>query len=199
MRKHLRSFVNICKETLDLQEAIYEFGALQVHGDKELEDLRPLFLGKKYVGCDMRPGPGVDLVQNLHNLDLVDETVGTAICMDTLEHVEYPRQAISELHRVLAPNGILIMSSVMNFPIHGYPNDYWRFTPEGFKSLLKNFNYSFVGYDGPNDFPSTIVAVAFKGRAPSLDKFNACFIKWQHKNNKIIENINKNVLPYLKG
>lgn len=191
MRKHLRNFVELCNETLVLREAIFEFGALQVHNDGALEDLRPLFAGKTYVGCDMRPGQGVDQVLNLHHLELADATVGTAICMDTLEHVEYPRQAIGELHRVLQPNGVLILSSVMNFPIHGYPNDYWRFTPEGFRSLLKGFSHSFVGFDGPADFPHSIVAVAFKEHAQGLEAFEDAFNQWQQRNNKIIEHINK--------
>lgn len=72
----------------------------------------------------MRLRPGVDRVLNLHELDLLDASVGTAICMDTMEHVEYPRQAMKELHRPLMLGGALIISSVINFPIHGYPNDY---------------------------------------------------------------------------
>ncbi|MBB1518701.1 methyltransferase domain-containing protein [Aquipseudomonas guryensis] len=194
MRNHLRRFIELSTKTIRLETPVFEFGALQVHGDSELEDLRPLFPGQTYVGCDMRPGAGVDMVLNLHHLDLPDASVGTAICMDTMEHVEYPRQAIDELHRVLQPNGVLIMSSVMNFPIHGYPNDYWRFTPEGFRSLLKNFNSSFVGFDGPEDFPRTIVAVAFKGEAPDLAAFNAEFLAWQARNNKNIEHITRHGL-----
>jgi SAM-dependent methyltransferase len=194
MRNHLRRFIELTNKTIKLHAPVFEFGALQVHDDSELEDLRPLFPGVEYVGCDMRAGKGVDRILNLHHLELPDESVGTAICMDTLEHVEYPRQAMDELHRVLQPNGILIMSSVMNFPIHGYPNDYWRFTPEGFRSLLKGFNSCFVGFDGPQDFPSTIVAVAFKGDAPDLTAFNEGFLNWQARNNKVIAHINKHGL-----
>lgn len=136
MRRHLRRFVQLCSENLALPDPVYEFGALQVHDGPALEDLRPLFPGRTYLGTDMRADAGVDVVLDLHSLQLPDGIVGTAICMDTLEHVEYPRKALQELCRVLKPDGVLIMSSVMNFPIRGYPNDYWRFTPEGFRSLL---------------------------------------------------------------
>ncbi len=194
MRSHLRRFIELANKTIALNAPIFEFGALQVHDDSALEDLRPLFPGQEYVGCDMRAGKGVDRVLNLHYLELPDEAVGTAICMDTLEHVEYPRKAIDELHRVLHKDGVLIISSVMNFPIHAYPYDYWRFTPEGFRSLLKGFNHSFVGFDGPADFPSTIVGVAFKGDVPDLAAFETAFNQWQARNNKIIEHINKHGL-----
>lgn len=189
MRKHLRTFIGICQNTLPLADPIFEHGALQVHNDPELEDLRPIFSGKNYVGCDMRPGPGVDQVLNLHALALPDASVGTAICMDTLEHVEYPRQAINELYRTLLPNGVLIMSSVMNFPIHGYPNDYWRFTPEGFKSLLKDFTHSFVGYTGPADHPHSIISVSFKESPPDLRRFMSAYEQWQKKCNTVISKL----------
>lgn len=119
---------------------------MEVHEAEDVAYVRDLFpkKGLEYVGCDMRAGPGVDSVQNLHGLDIPDNTVGTIICLDTLEHVEYPRKALAEMHRVLKPNGVLVMSSVFNFPIHGYPNDYWRFTPEAFKSLLKDFSHQRV-------------------------------------------------------
>lgn len=194
MRKSLRKFIALTTKTLTINAPIFEFGALQVQGDSELEDLRTLFPGVEYVGCDMRPGNGVDRVLDLHQLDLPDASVGTAICMDTIEHVEYPRRALAELHRVLDSEGVLIISSVMNFPIHSYPHDYWRFTPEGFRSLLQDFNHSFVGFDGPADFPATIVGIGFKGRVQNLEAYEAEFSTWQQHSNKIIAHINKHGL-----
>ena len=59
----------------------------------------------------------------------------------------------------------------MNFPIHDHPHDYWRFTPEGFRSILGLFAWSFVGFVGEADFPHTVVGVASKKllqRLPSV-------------------------------
>jgi ubiquinone/menaquinone biosynthesis C-methylase UbiE len=83
----------------------------------------------------MRDGPGVDKLLNLHDIDLPSESVGTILCFDTLEHVEYPHRALEQIYRILKPDGIAVVSSVMDFPIHDYPYDYWRFTPEAFKSI----------------------------------------------------------------
>lgn len=162
MRRHIREFVRICAEVLPLAEPIYEFGSYQVPAKHQLANLRPLFPGKKYVGADMRAGPGVDMVLNLHQIALAEHTVGTALTLDTLEHVEYPRRAMLELHRVLKPEGILVMSSVMKWPIHSHPQDYWRFTPEAFKSLLKPFEWQCVEYMGEPRFPHTVVGIASK-------------------------------------
>ena len=162
MREIVKNFIKIISETLPIKEPIYEFGSYQVEGQENYADLRPFFKNKKYIGADIRKGPGVDVILDLHNINLPSNSVGTVICVDTLEHVEYPRKAIDEIYRILNPDGIVILTSVMNFPIHNYPYDYWRFTPEGFKSLLKNFKKSFTDYIGEKKFPHTILGIGFK-------------------------------------
>ncbi len=162
MLQSIKRFAEICAKTLPVVEPIYEFGALRVPGQEEIADLRPLFPGRAYIGTDFREGLGVDKVVDLHNIKLPKRSVGTAIMLETLEHVEYPRKALENLHRVLKNDGILIISSLMNFPIHNYPYDYWRFTPEGFKSLLKGFAFSFVEFFGDPEFPVSILGIASK-------------------------------------
>ncbi len=179
MRQTIKDFISICSSTLPIEEPICEFGSLQVHGQEGFADLRPLFPGKEYIGADMREGPGVDKILNLHEIDLPAESVGTVICLDTLEHVEYTRRALEEIHRILKPNGIAVISSVMNFPIHDHPYDYWRFTPEAFRSLLKPFADSFVGFAGMEDFPHTVVGIGFKAGNPPLRQFEKSYKEWK--------------------
>lgn len=162
MRNIVRQFAELCAAVLPAQEPILEFGAYQVAGQESMIDLRPLFPGKKYIGADMRDGPGVDLVLNLHSIDLPDHSAGLVILMDTLEHVEYPRKAMEEVNRILQLDGIVILSSVMLFPIHDFPHDYWRYTPEAFRSLLKPFPASLVESAGDPNFPHTVVGIGFK-------------------------------------
>ena len=168
MRELIRDFAALASQTLPLEGPIYEFGAFLVPGQEQLADLRPLFPGRQYVGADMREGPGVDMILNLHDVALPDATAGTVLCLDTLEHVEYPHRAVQEIHRILKPEGIAVLTSVMDFPIHDYPYDYWRFTPEAFRSLLKPFAHCFVGYVGVTKFPHTVGGRGVKGAPPSL-------------------------------
>ncbi len=180
MRQFIKNFAQLAAAHLPLAEPLYEFGALQVPGQEGFADLRPFFPGREYVGCDMREGLGVDRILNLHHIDLADETVGAVLALDTLEHVEYPHRAMEEIHRILKPQGIAVISSVMKFPIHDFPYDYWRFTPEAFKSILKPFASSFVGYAGDELFPHTVVGIGFKGEDVRLsDGWNSAFQQWQ--------------------
>lgn len=181
MQKPNRHFVRICVESLPWKQPVYEFGSLEVHDDIEVDYVKDLFpqKGLQYVGCDMREGPGVDSVQNLHGLDISDNTVGTIVCLDTMEHVEFPRKAMSEMHRVLKPNGVLIMSSVFEFPIHGYPNDYWRFTPNAFRSLMKDFAECRVySYGKTEKRPLIVIGVGFKGKTGNISEFEKKAGKW---------------------
>lgn len=188
MQKHIKDFVELVTNTVTLKGPIYEFGSLQVQvGDRDA-DLRALFEGKQFYGCDYRGGPGVDLVLDLHKIELNDKCAGTVISLDTLEHVEYPRKAMKEIHRILCDDGIVIISSVMNFPIHDYPYDYWRFTPQGFISLLSIFESSLVGSCGANvDFPQSIVGIGFKEATPDLDLLHKGLKKWEVSNSAIIK------------
>jgi SAM-dependent methyltransferase len=189
MRKPIWNYVKLAIDTLPIAEPVYEFGAYQVEEAPENCDLRPLLTGKAYVGCDMRAGPGVDKVLNLHQIDLPDGSVGTVFLMDTLEHVEYPHQAMAEVHRILKPDGMVIMSSVLDFFIHATPNDFWRFTPDGFRSLLKQFRHSHVGYYGRDIFPHTLVGTGFKGEAPNLENYLARYRDWSEKQTRQVEKI----------
>lgn len=146
-------------------EPIYEIGSYRVEGQEEFADLRPFFTGKLYVGCDMREGLGVDRIEDAHCLKIKKSSVGTVLIFDTLEHVEDVHQAMTEIYRVLKPGGMVIMSSVMKFPIHDYPSDYWRFTPKAFELLLKRFFIHEVEYDGDPQFPEGIYGFGIKERS----------------------------------
>ncbi len=174
MRPVVKDFVRIVSE-VPPKPPVYEFGSYQVN---EYGNLRPFFAGIPYVGCDYREGPGVDRVLDVHSIDLPDETCGSILALDTLEHVERPHQAAAEFFRVLKPGGWLAISSVMRFPIHAYPYDYWRFTPEAFRSLASPFSKSVVSWSGDPDFPHTIIAIAWKGVAPDTTALESKLKLW---------------------
>ena len=182
MRESIRQIVKIFADTFPVEEPIYEFGALQLPGFEDFADLRSFFTGKSYVGCDMREGRGVDKVLNLHEIAIPDETVGTAITCDTLEHVEFPHKALLEIHRILKPGGVVFLSTVLDFRTHDSPADYWRFTPDGLRSLLRPFSFFFVGSAGRESFPHTVIAIGVKGSnfmSDSLERFLPRFEEWK--------------------
>jgi SAM-dependent methyltransferase len=154
----------------DLPGPIYEFGAYRVAGQETRGNVRDCFPGKEFVTSDARPNDGIDIVLDLHKLDLPDASVGTAIMLDTIEHVERPWRALEEIHRVLKPGGVVVMTSVMFFPIHFYPDDYWRFTSSGFRALLAPFDDVVLASCGIKTLPHTVVGIGLKAPQPSAMK-----------------------------
>jgi SAM-dependent methyltransferase len=201
VRYNIKAFIKFIAETLPIPEPIYEFGSYQVPGQIKKANLRDFFPGKKYIGADMREGPGVDICLNLHGINLPDESAGTVLILDTLEHVEYPRTAIKEAFRILKPNGILVISSQMYFPVHDYPNDYWRFTPQAFESLLNLFSYKFVHSVSDPHFPHTVVGVAFKREYDQqiVSEFEKKYKISRPLNNLIVDLIIKFLPPGIWG
>jgi len=58
-----------------------------------------------------------------------------------LEHVEgNPQDVFDESRRLLKPGGIAVHTTVFVFPIHGYPSDFWRFTPACLEMLGRKFS-----------------------------------------------------------
>lgn len=175
MQSIVKQFLEIVITHFSVPAPIYEIGSYQVAGQEGFADLRPYFPGEQYVGCDMRPGPGVDRIENVESLSLPDGSAGTIIIMDTLEHVENPFHAIREIHRVLDDKGLLILAVPFNFQIHDYPSDYWRFTPACIEKLLERFSFTAVLWEKhPLEVdPCEVYAVAMKDTYPSFEILQA--------------------------
>ena len=163
MRHSVLDFCRDLAETMPLSEPLVELGSRPAEGQEELANLRPIFNAKEHIGCDIQEGLNVDRVEDIHRLTFADDSVGTVIAMDTLEHVADPLRAVREMHRVLKPGGWCAISSVMFFPIHAHPWDYWRFTPEGFAQLLEPFETSLVFAEGHELLPEGVFGVGVKG------------------------------------
>jgi len=162
MNEFLHGMVRATAETFDLPEPILEVGAYQVAGQHAIADLRPLFPGKKYIGLDKRPGPGVDCVADVEALPQAAGSVGSVIAISTFEHVPRFWRAFEEIFRVLRPDGALLVACPFYFYIHAFPNDYWRFTPAALELLLESYPTRVMGWHGPTRRPINVWALAFR-------------------------------------
>lgn len=87
------------------------------------------------VGIDMLSGDGVDLVVNLeeplpHGLGQFDHID----CLSVLEHSRRPWLLAANLERLM--RGTIYVSAPFVWKVHAYPEDYFRFTPAGIRSLF---------------------------------------------------------------
>ncbi len=163
MRKQVNEIVRIVANSLPKKIKVLEIGSLIVEGQEHLS-VRKYFPEAEYIGVDMQQGNGVDIVA-----DCVDycydcyesdsEVFDLILCLDMLEHAEDPYEVIESAKQCLKHNGVLLVTSVFNFKIHEYPNDYWRFTPECFKMLL--WSNSRVYKIGSELIPHTVIGIQY--------------------------------------
>ena len=153
---------------LDKDKSILEVGSFIVPSQEEAQCRKTIApLAGKYIGLDLRPGPGVDIVADAKKMPFRDESFDIIICLDMLEHADWPRDVIRECFRVTKKGGGLFLASVFSFPIHDYPHDYWRFTPWCIKSLLEDAGYEVLecgGEEGTEESPMVSRGI---GRRPT--------------------------------
>ncbi len=144
MTKPLRAAIEIVVGCIDKPKKILEVGSRQAINQNELANFRDMFPRNKYVGLDIQDGPGVDIVASAEKIPFPDKEFDLVFCLETLEHAEKPWLICAEIERVLKPNGVAIVSSQQNFPIHKHPVDYFRYTPFGLKALFPKFVYKLI-------------------------------------------------------
>jgi SAM-dependent methyltransferase len=77
-------------------------------------------------------------------LPFADATFDTLFCCSVLEHAPEPWHALSEIYRVLIPDGIAIISLPFVLHLHDEPYDYYRFTRYGIEHLAKRAGFQVV-------------------------------------------------------
>ncbi len=90
---------------------------------------------------DLDPAAGATYTADLctRNDSIPSERFGCVLCTEVLEHTLQPFDAVRELRRILAPGGVLVLTTPFNFRIHGPLPDCWRFTEHGLRAVLADF------------------------------------------------------------
>lgn len=163
MRTTVLKLLNRVSAVPSLPVPVVEFGARRVKGQEHLPPVASFFPDIPFAGCDFEPGLHVDQIHDLHSLGFADNSIGTALLLDILEHVREPWIGMAEVYRCLKPGGFVVLTSHFFFPIHAYPDDYWRFSSSGFAALLKDFDILVNIMSGHPRLPHTVCAIASKG------------------------------------
>ena len=170
MRRAIRRSVEVFTRSFDPVDPIVELGARYLPGYAWLGDLRALFPGRAYTGCDIREGDGVDRIEDAQALTFEDASVGTLLMFEVLEHVPRPERALAEVRRVLRDDGLFVMSVPFTYRLHGFPHDYRRLTASGVHQWLEDFGGKTVFALGPRLKPAFVFAVASPSASPKFEE-----------------------------
>jgi len=78
-----------------------------------------------------------DIHADARTLPFRTASVDMVLLLEVLEHIPDTEQVMSEIQRVLKPEGMLYISVPFIYPAHDLPHDYFRFTVEGLQHLLR--------------------------------------------------------------
>lgn len=106
------------------------------------------------VGLDVVHDPeiSIDVLGDVQALPFQDESFDTVVALEVIEHIPHPELMVREIYRVLKVGGHLVLSAPFLWRVHRTPKDYWRFTRDGFESLLGEFSHvRIIPVNGPRE------------------------------------------------
>jgi SAM-dependent methyltransferase len=94
---------------------VLEIGSLDINGS-----VRQFFQADEYIGLDVGPGPGVDVVCEGQKYDAPDGSFDVVISAECLEHNPYWIETMDNMFRLVRPGGLVIMTcAAPGRPEHG--------------------------------------------------------------------------------
>ena len=112
----------------------------------------------RYVSLQQRPFDHIDQEYLILNPDKGDPFIedlpysyqnsfGTAVCLNVIEHVQNPFRVFAALYQVMQQNSLLIIETVFSFPYHPSPSDFWRYSPDCLRYLSEQAGFKVLECD----------------------------------------------------
>lgn len=98
-----------------------------------------LYDDPRLINFDIFPHRNAEVVGDAHFLPFLDGSFDVVWMSAVLEHIRKPWIVSKEVERVLKPGGKVLVSVPFIQKGHGAPHDYFRYTPDGLRSLFDGF------------------------------------------------------------
>lgn len=115
-------------------------------GTKPYRDYIP---AARYVGMDidtpeLRAMGTVDIFYAGGKFPVADGSFEAVLCSEVLEHIFNPGEFLAEIHRVLRPGGLLLLTTPFAWDEHLQPYDYGRYSSFGLRHVLESAGFDVV-------------------------------------------------------
>jgi len=167
---------------------------LRTHARGRLLDLGcgkvPFFAAyRSYVDDNVCVDWGNSLHRNVHldvetdltqRLPFDDATFDTIVLSDVLEHIAEPERLWSEMARLLAPGGRVMVSVPFFYWLHETPHDYHRYTEFALKRLVERSGLRVVLLEPYGGAPEIVTDIFAKNalRIPAVGPWVAVVAQW---------------------
>lgn len=129
--------------------------------------------------------------------DEFDESAGVVFCLEVMEYVWNPYQALKNIEWLLQPRGKLFLSVPFVYPVHNpKENDYLRYTDTGISKLLEKAGFEIDEIIPRNADSANTLLEAFydtEGMKPSRSYKEHDSVGW------LIEATKKKTVKYVEG
>ncbi|MFT6202501.1 MAG: SAM-dependent methyltransferase [Spirosomataceae bacterium] len=155
---HIRSgiYKSLTEKSIYIEGATLDFGC----GSKPYEHL--FFKNTEYIGVDIEitghnhKNSKVDVYFDGINLPFENSKFQSVVCSEVLEHVFEPIEVLAEIHRVMKPDGYILLTVPFTFEEHEEPFDYARYSSFGVKYLLESNGFKIIQLNKINSPWTTI-------------------------------------------
>lgn len=152
-RKNINSHYNN-QSILDFLESRLDLlkGEVLDIGCSRMKYKKVILSGKNvtgYIGMDLYPGQfdyssNPDVHWDGKTMPFQDDSIGSAILFEVLEHCDEPWIVAREAYRVLKPGGCMLFTTPFLYQLHSHPYDYQRLTFSGLEKLMRDAGFSSV-------------------------------------------------------
>lgn len=103
----------------------------------------------EYLGIDLAWNPHAEIIVGSDSIiQYPDNQIDVVLSTQVLEHVEDPEGYLREAHRILKPNGTLLLTTHGYWMYHPDPTDYWRWTSTGLRKIVERNGFEVVAFRG---------------------------------------------------
>lgn len=139
----MRKLIEVMFSYLKAGDVVYDIGC----GNKPFETIVK-DLGCRYVGVDIENGfynkDVIDIIGSAYDVPVEDKNADAILSIQVIEHLEDPRRAFHEAHRILKDDGLMIVSFPFLYPIHAAPHDYFRYTQFSLRSISEEYDFHII-------------------------------------------------------
>lgn len=134
----------------------------------------------KYVGIDIVEADQFDYCNsevisfNGKEIPFADNTYDGVMCTEVLEHVHEYQTLVDEIHRVMKPGSVLMLTVPWSARYHYIPYDFFRYTPSTLNMIFKDFTDVRIIGRGTDitSIVAKILVIWFRNLLPSKGSFN---------------------------
>ncbi len=102
------------------------------------------YVGMEFNSDELREKSKADFFYDGKSFPFQDNSFDSIICTEVLEHIFNPDEFLSEINRVLKPNGKILLTTPFVWYEHSEPYDYGRYSSFGLSSILNKHKFQIL-------------------------------------------------------